>query len=175
MRTLCLNLTIFMLLAGSAVVSAQTRTFTRDDVEYKLDLPSSEWKILPRVDVHNHYEFVNGSDVTSGYLRIRKIAVNSEITAEELFRRDEKWELQRLAGYVVCGECTGVDFEGSLTGVVFAYEYVSHGRVMSGRIYYLRVDKHTFYALHFTGSIDKLPSLRNQMDMIARSFSLKNF
>jgi hypothetical protein len=33
-------------------------------------------------------------------------------------------EFQRLAGYVVCGECKGSNFEGHLSGAVFSYEYV---------------------------------------------------
>jgi hypothetical protein len=44
---------------------------------------------------------------------------------------------------------------------------------MDGRIYYLRVDNHTFYILHFTVASEKLPSLLDQMDSIARSFRLK--
>ena len=51
MRTRGIELIIFMLLAGSTVVSAQTRTFARDDVEYKLDLPSLDWQVVPVVDV----------------------------------------------------------------------------------------------------------------------------
>ena len=44
---------------------------------------------------------------------------------------------------------------------------------MAGRIYYLQVDKHTFYTLHFTLERDKLENLREQMDSITRSFRLK--
>ena len=172
MLTIGIKVILVMLIAG-VIVSGQTRTFTRDDVEYKLDLPSTQWQVISRVDVHNHYEFINGSDPASGHLRLRKIVVDSATNAEELFRRDEKWELQRLPGYVLCGECSGECFEGALAGVVFAYEYVTSGRVMSGRIYYLQVDRHTFYALHFTVSSDKLVSIRTQMDMIARSFGIK--
>lgn len=44
---------------------------------------------------------------------------------------------------------------------------------MEGRIYYLEVDKRTFYILHFTVASEKLASLLEQMDFIARSFRLK--
>jgi hypothetical protein len=44
---------------------------------------------------------------------------------------------------------------------------------MDGRIYYLQLNTRTFYALHFTVAGDKLQSLRDQMDAIARSFRLK--
>jgi len=56
---------------------------------------------------------------------------------------------------------------------VFSYEFVNQGRNMDGRIYYLRLDSRTFYILHFTVASQKLPSLRDQMDSIARSFRLK--
>ena len=173
MLTMRTELLILMVLASGIMVMAQTQTFTRDDVEYKLDLPSSQWQVIPRVDVHNHYEFVNGNDPANGYLRLRKIVVDSDTTGEKLFGRDEKWELQRLPGYVLCSECSGVSFKGELAGVVFAYEYVSAGRVISGKIYYLQVDKHTFYVLNFTASTEKFGSLSNQFDVMARSFRMK--
>ena len=44
---------------------------------------------------------------------------------------------------------------------------------MDGRIYYLRLDSRTFYILHFTVASEKLLSLRDQMDSIAKSFRLK--
>ena len=44
---------------------------------------------------------------------------------------------------------------------------------MDGRIYYLQLDNRIFYALRFTVASEKLQSLRDQMDSIARSFRLK--
>ena len=44
---------------------------------------------------------------------------------------------------------------------------------MEGRIYYLEVDKHTLYILHFTVATEKFASLREQMDFVAKSFRLK--
>jgi hypothetical protein len=42
-----------------------------------------------------------------------------------------------------------------------------------GRIYYLQIDNRTIYTLRFTGLRDKLMRIRNQTDLIARSFRLK--
>jgi hypothetical protein len=81
--------------------------------------------------------------------------------------------LQTLPGYVVCSGGKGAAFSGQLNGTVFSYEFVNQGRNMDGRIYYLRLDSRTFYILHFTVASEKLPSLRDQMDLIARSFRLK--
>lgn len=173
MRVVTIMSILVLLMASSLAFGFQTRRFTRDDIEYELDLPSSTWRAVSRLDVHQHPEFVKGTDRTNGYLRLRKILVNQPTTAAELFANDEKWELQRLPGYVVCSECDGVNFEGKLSGAVFAYEYVAGGKVMYGRIYYLQVDKRTFYSLRFTVARDKLNAIRDEMDSIARSFRLK--
>ena len=79
----------------------------------------------------------------------------------------------KLSPEKVCSAGKGTEFSGQLKGTVFSYEFVSQGRNMDGRIYYLRLDRRTFYILHFTVASDKLQSLRDQMDSIARSFRLK--
>lgn len=167
-----IELVMVVLLLSFLPASAQTRYFTRDDIEYTLALPSP-WQPITRVDVHDHFEFVCGDDVSNGYLHLRKIVVEPGTTAADLFRRDEKLEFQHLAGYVVCSKCEGENFRGDLDGVVFAYEYVSGGKPMYGRIYYLQVDKRTFYSMRFTVARSKMPAIRDQIDMMARSFRLK--
>ena len=74
---------------------------------------------------------------------------------------------------MVCSGGKGTEFNGQLKGTVFSYEFVNQGRNMDGRIYFLRLDSRTFYILYFTVASEKLPSLRDQMDSIARSFRLK--
>ena len=169
-----LILTLLLIIIPVSInATAQTQNFTREGVEYLLDLPSPSWRAVSRVDVHDHLEFVNGEDYSSGYLRLRKKLVTPDTTAKDLFSEAEKWELQKLPGYVVCSGGKGTDFSGELKGTVFSYEFVNQGRNMDGRIYYLRVDNRTAYILHFTVASEKLPSLRDQMDSIARSFRLK--
>lgn len=99
--------------------------------------------------------------------------VDHPTSVSELFSQDERWALKHLPGYVVCSECAGVAIEGRLCGALLSYEYVREGRAMFGRIYYLQIDQRTFYSLHFTGAREKLQSIREQMDSIARSFHLK--
>lgn len=169
MRKTLLTLCFIMLL--SMTTTAQPQTFTRDGLDYALDLPSPLWRAVSRV--HEHFEFINGDDYSNGYLRLRKKFVAAGTVPEDIFREDEKWELQRLPGYVVCSNGKGADFNGHLRGTVFSYEYVNSGINMDGRIYYLQLDNRTFYALHFTVASEKLQSLRDQMDSIARSFRLK--
>jgi hypothetical protein len=167
-------LALLLMIPLSMNANAQTHTFTREGVEYVLDLPSPSWRAVSRVDVHEHLEFVNGDDYSNGHLRLRKKVVTPDATLEDLFREAEKWELQKLPGYVVCSGGKGTAFSGHLKGTVFSYEFVNQGRNMDGRIYYLRLDSRTFYILHFTVASEKLPSLRDQMDSIARSFRLKS-
>ena len=164
---------LLIIIPVSISANAQTQTFTREGVEYLLDLPSPSWRAVSRVDVHEHLEFVNGDDYSNGYLRLRKKLVTPDTTTKDLFSEAEKWELQKRPGYVVCSGGKGTDFNGQLKGTVFSYEFVNQGRNMDGRIYYLRLDSRTFYILHFTVASEKLPSLRDQMDSIARSFRLK--
>ncbi|MFZ0060564.1 MAG: hypothetical protein WAL47_00850 [Pyrinomonadaceae bacterium] len=166
-------LTLFFIMIWSTTTAAQSQTFTRDGLDYALDLPTSVWKAVSRVDVHEHFEFINGEDYSNGYLRLRKRLVGAGTVPEDIFREDEKWELQRLPGYVACSNGTGNEFYGRLRGRVFAYGYVNKGVNMDGRIYYLQLDNRTFYALHFTVASEKLQGLRDQMDSIARSFRLK--
>lgn len=164
---------LLLIISWSTNAAAQTQTFSREGVEYVLDLPSSSWRAVSRVDVHEHLEFVNGADYNNGYLRLRKKTVTPDTTSENLFSEAEKWELQKLPGYVVCSGGKGTEFNGKLKGTVFSYEFVNQGKNMDGRIYYLRLDSRTFYVLHFTVASEKLPSLRDQMDSIAGSFRLK--
>ena len=172
MRLIVITL-LLIIVPLSINANAQTQTFSREGVDYVLELPSPSWRALSRVDVHEHLEFVNGEDYNNGYLRLRKKLVTPDTTSEDLFREAEKWELEKLPGYVVCSGGKGTEFSGRLKGTVFSYEFVNQGRNMDGRIYYLRLDSRTFYILHFTVASEKLPSLRDQMQSIARSFGLK--
>ena len=161
------------LLLTSLTVAAQTRSFTKDDLEYALELPSPAWHVVSRLDVHDHVDFIYGDDPANGYLRLRKKLVGAGATPEELYRNEEKRELTSLPGYVACSACTGERVAGNLQAVAFAYEYTSDGRPMSGRIYYLPLENRTFYELRFTVARERLDSLRSDMDAIARSFRLK--
>ena len=171
MRKVLIIATFICLNSVNAV--AQGWTFERERVEYVLDLPSVSWRVVSRVDVHEHEEFVNGNNEANGYLRLSKILVNVDTTVANLFQEDEKWHLQPLPGYVLCSDCKGEAFRGHLSGATFSYEYVNGGRVIAGRVYYLQIDKRTFYALRFTVAKDKLKGVSEQMDFIARSFRLK--
>ncbi|HEX8096950.1 MAG TPA: hypothetical protein VF507_02890, partial [Pyrinomonadaceae bacterium] len=64
-------------------------------------------------------------------------------------------------------------FAGRLNGVTVSYEYTAGGTAMAGRIDYLQADSRTIYMLRFTALRDRLSRIRNQTDLIARTFKLK--
>ena len=168
--TILLACALATLVLLSSVASAQSKTFTSNSVEYTLELPSQTWRVIAEPDsAHQHAEFIYG-DRNDGYLRVRKEAVDASTTAADLARRDQDQKLRFQPGYV---EGKEEKFAGNLSGVTLSYEYTQGGKPMVGRIYYLQADSRTVYTLRFTGLRDKLARIRNQTDLIARSFRLK--
>ena len=163
---------LFVVLAAlflTATASAQTETFSDVNVEYTFALPEATWKMtLKPSDISPNVEYVYG-ERQSGHLEIRKVSTKPGAPLSETIR-DEEQRLQFLSGYVAGKE---EDFRGSLNGKIFNYEFVRSGRNMSGRLYFLKADDDSVYILRFTGQRDKLRSIRNQTDSIARTFELK--
>jgi hypothetical protein len=144
--------------------------YTHDKVDYTFELPSAMWKAILEPDAaHEHPEFVYG-DRLDGFLTIRKEVVDAGTSASELAKRDADLKLRFLPGFVQGKE---EPFKGRLDGVTMSYEFVRTGKPMLGRTYYLQGDNRTIYALRFTGLRDKLSRIRNQTDLIARTFKTK--
>lgn len=157
------------ILLSTLVANAQV-AYNSDKVEYTLELPSTAWRVISEPDAaHEHTEFVLG-DRLQGYLQIRKEVVDAETTASELAQRDQDQKLRFLPGFIAGKQ---EKFSGRLNGAMSTYEFVRTGKVMMGRIYYLQADNRTIYALRFSGLKDQLARIRNQTDVIARSFKLK--
>jgi hypothetical protein len=148
---------------------AQNNVFSDDSVDYSFDLPEATWKqtVKPSTTSPN-VEYVYG-DRANGHLEVRRVALKSGEMLSDTIKSEEQ-RLQFQPGYVAGKE---EEFKGALAGKVFNYEFVRSGRNMSGRFYFLQVDDKTVYVLRFTGLRDKLRSVRNQTDSIARTFSLK--
>jgi hypothetical protein len=160
----------FVLIAGAVSVVQGQQVYTTDQAAYILELPSGQWRSISEHDATNeHAEFVYG-DRLDGYLRIRKEVVDAGTSVSDLGRRDLDQKLRFLPGFV---EGKEEKFSGRLNGVIVSYEFVRTGKPMMGRIYYLQADNRTIYALRFTGLKDRLARIRNQTDLIARSFRLK--
>jgi hypothetical protein len=169
-RSLTTLVACVLLMAFGFSVGAQSQLYTTAKLEYAIELPSAAWKALSEPDaVHEHTEFVNG-DRLEGYLQIRKEAIEANTTVSELAHRDVDQKLRYLPGFV---EGKEEKFSGRLNGVTVSYEFTKTGKPMLGRIYYLQADNSTVYSLRFSGLREKLMRIRNQTDLIARSFRLK--
>lgn len=168
MRRILVFILLLFGLATSAALAQQI--YTDEKVDYSFELPSPTWRAIIEPDAaHEHPEFVYG-DRLDGFLTIRKEVVEAGTTASELARRDQDLKLRYLPGFV---EGKQEPFNGRLDGVTMSYEFVRTGKPMLGRTYYLQVDNRTIYALRFTGLRDKLSRIRNQTDLIARTFKMK--
>lgn len=164
-----LFVSILFVLAVCVSAAGQSQTFTDDNVDYKLELPSN-WQVVTRPDgLQRRAEFIYG-DRLAGYLQVYKETVEPGVTPAGLAAANEDEKLRFKPGYV-----DGKDekFTGHLDGLTVSYEFTYAGKPMAGRIYYLQADNRTIYVLHFTGLRDKLVHIRNQTDSIARSFTVK--
>jgi hypothetical protein len=159
-----------LLIGLTTPLSFAQQLYSHDKVDYTFEIPSATWKSILEPDAaHEHPEFVYG-DRLDGYLTIRKEIVDAGTTPSELARRDQDLKLRFLPGFV---EGKEEKFNGRLDGVTISYEFVRTGKPMLGRTYYLQADPRTIYALRFTGLRDKLMRIRNQTDLIARTFKTK--
>lgn len=150
-------------------VALAQQLYTHERVTYTFELPSAMWKAILEPDAaHEHPEFVYG-DRLDGFLTIRKEIVEAGTTPSQLAERDLV-NLRFLPGFV---EGKEERFSGRLDGLTVSYEFVRTGKPMLGRTYYLQADNRTIYALRFTGLRDKLSRIRNQTDLIARTFKTK--
>jgi hypothetical protein len=159
-----------LLLVGLiAPMAFAQQLYTHEKVDYTFELPSANWKAILEPDAaHENPEFVYG-DRLDGFLTIRKEIVEAGTSASELAERDLV-KLRFLPGFVQGKE---ERFNGRLDGITTSYEFVKTGKPMLGRTYYLQADPRTIYALRFTGLRDKLTRIRNQTDLIARTFKTK--
>jgi hypothetical protein len=160
---------LLVLLSVMASVVAQ-QVYNNQRVEFTFELPSQTWRSISEAEAaHEHVEFVYG-DRLDGYLQIRKELVEAGTTPGAVARREADLKLRYLPGFV---EGKIEPFSGRLDGQTMSYEFVKAGKPMLGRVYYLQADNRTIYALRFTGLKDKLGRIRNQTDLIARTFKLK--
>jgi len=159
---------LFLIFAATVHVSAQASSFCDDNVDYVFDVPTSVWRITVRPSVASpNVEMVFG-DRMNGLMEIRKLSSRSDELMSEVIEKEEE-KLKFLQGYI---RGTEENFSGFLKGSVFNFEFVRSGRNMAGRFYFLRVDTTTVYVIRFTGLKDQLMTIRNQTDVIARTFNL---
>lgn len=161
---------VFLAVVFSSPVLAQSDTFTDENVDYRLELPSPIWKVVLRPDeLQQRAEFIFG-DRLDGHLQVFKELVEPGVEPASFARSFKDDKLRFKPGYVDGKE---EPFAGRLSGVTISYEYTYSGKPMIGRVYFLQADNRSIFVLHFTGLKDKLSRIRNQTDQIARSLTLK--
>ena len=171
MRTKRVSLFSPILLALVAVASAygQLGNFSDPNVDYSFEVPDERWKLTAKPSAAKpnvEYVFIDRND---GHLEVRKMALAKDAVLSDIVR-EEEMKLQFLPGFVAGKD---ENFTGRLRGTVYNFEFVRAGRPMAGRFYFLRSDD-TLYVLRFMGFRDRLRSIRNQTDSMARTFVIKN-
>lgn len=166
---ICLTIVFVALLFPSAVRS-QTGSFTYNNGNYALKLPSTKWRAIKVPGVaHDSTEFRYG-DQGLVQMRIRGEIVDPGLTSEDLVQRRQQSDRVFLDGYV---KGRVESFQGELSGTKYPYEYVTLGKPMARQIYYLEANDRFIYRVEFTGPPDELRGIGDQTDFIARSFRLR--
>ncbi len=157
------------LAVSQAAFAQSSSTFADANVEYTFQVPEERWKMTVKPTPTNpNVEFVF-VDRLDGHFEVRKSTARGNALMSDVIR-DEETKLQFLPGFVAGRE---ENFGGKLNGSVYNFEFVRAGRPMSGRFYFLRSGE-TVYVLRFTGFRDKLRTIKNQTDSIARTFGMKD-
>jgi hypothetical protein len=103
-----------------------------------------------------------------GLLRIRERRRDQDTPPEEFARREQELSIRFLPGF------TSASIEPFNTknypGVVLSFDFTKGGRPKTARYYYLKIDANSFYTLLFEGDSQVLRTLRNRLDLMARSF-----
>jgi hypothetical protein len=165
-----LLLSAILMLVFAIFAFGQSTSFSDANVEYTFDIPEATWKMTVKPTTASpNVEYVYG-DRLDGQIEIRRVSIKGDELVTDVILRETEQKLQFMQGFVAGKEET---FAGNLKGKVFNFEFVKAGKNMSGRFYYLKANDATVYVLRFTGYRDKLRTIRNQTDQMARSFELK--
>lgn len=157
----------------AAVAFAQSEAFDDPNNKYTLNLPAGWLGVvttdgLGRNDVNIIYKVRE-----NGALKIRVAEVDPNADLMAYAAQDEQDRVRFAPGY----DKLSVEkflLGGARTGALLSYDYKNAaGQPFTGRVYYLRMNEKTIYALQFTGRRNILGTLRNHTDLIARSFKLK--
>lgn len=160
---------IFAILFPSTFIG-QTRTYTDENLNYVLVLPSAQWHAINVPGIANdttEFRYDNGG---AAHLRIRRELVDVDVTVTDLIQRQQTLHRTSLRGYV---KEKVEPVAGRLSGARYAYEYVTGGELTARVIYYLEANNRIVYRLEFAGSPDLLRTLSGETDLIALSFRAK--
>jgi hypothetical protein len=171
-------LAFFTLLAfagiGSDITKAQD-SFDDPEGKYTLKLPTGWVAIVNQDRLTGKTDFLIVHGIReNGALKISTMEVDAKAEMPDVAAKHERESLRFLSGYTKGRIENFVVGVGQRNGALISYDFKNTaGQPQVGRTYLLRVNDTTVYVLRFTGRSTALGSLRNQTDMIARSFRLK--
>ena len=156
------------------VESRAQEVFEDPDGKYTVSLPTGWLGIVNRDALGRNDVNIVFKVRENGSLKLRRIdGADPNIDVLEYAGKDEADRIRFAPGY------TKIRMEKFLVspgkyGALLSYDYqTTSAQPFTGRVYYIRTDEQTVYILQFTGRRSTLGSLRNQTDLIARSFKSK--
>ena len=170
LRLLTISWILILLAFLPSPSQGQQRSYTNPNLDYVLDLPSGERRVIKVPGVtHSSTEFRYGSK-SPVHLRIRRELVDAGVTPADMVKRKQRFDRVSLPDYV---KSKVESFEGRLSGAKYAYEYVTAGKLTAVLTYYLHANNRFIYRVEFVGPLNKLQALAEETDFIARSFRMK--
>lgn len=167
----------FSLLILTAVFAADglaQEVFEDPDGKYSMSLPAGWLGIVNKDGLGRNEVNIVYKVRENGALKVRRIEdVDAKMEVMEYANKDESDRIRFNPKYDKIGLEKFV-MTGGKSGALLVYDYhTTSGQPFTGRIYYLRADEKTIYALQFTGRKNILGTLRSHTDAIARSFKAK--
>ncbi len=162
---------IFTPLLSPFTVAGQNQQYTVATGQYVIDVPSFQWRAITVQGAEYPRDFSFADDNGAIRLRIRRdIVENESVSTKDVAERQRRLDRSARHGYVTEKI---EDFNGTLSGTKYSYEFSRAGKRAATVIYYLRVTKRAIYRLEFTGPSKMLLDLAGQTESIARSFRVK--
>lgn len=171
-------LAFFTLLAFAGIGADITRaqdSFDDPEGKYTLKLPTGWVAIINQDKLTGKTDFLIVHGIReNGALKISTMEVDAKMEMLDVAAKHERESLRFLSGFTKGKPENFVGGSGQRNGALITYDFKNTaGQPQLGRTYLLRVNDTMVYVLRFTGRANTLGSLRNQTDMIARSFKLK--
>ncbi len=150
--------------------ATQDREFKDPQGRYALTLKEGWEAIIHKDGAGNPIADIIYENRERGLLRIREHRRSSNLAPKEFAQREQDMSLRFLPGFT---QGTVEPFShNQYDGAVVNFDFTYGGRPKTARYYYLKIDADSYYALMFEGSPQVLRTMRNRIDLMARSFQL---
>lgn len=164
-----IGLLFFLLAAPSQSTRPESRTFTHPNDEYRIQL-------LPEWDAVTYeartrevvVDIVFRGQRDTALLKIEKMALPEGVTLASYVKERSESDYRLKPNF---GKFHSENFGGGkLAGMLAEFEFTKTNKPMLARYYYLLDGPRTLWELRFTGNRAAIRGLRNETDVIVRSF-----